>query len=190
MIALIGAALVVGAILIAIVALNKPADNTDNQVAVIAPSPSPTRTQQLTNPPANPDAVVGEVTDTLNEWAAAITARDPDLLTSHYADQIQPYYLAKSVSANKVRQDMARAYSTYETTTIRISNVSVEPDVDGVHATARFDKAFDFVGQKTFAGAVREEMWLTKTGGHWLITGLADLRVYYSSSGPVQEPTP
>src|SRR5215467_5308362 len=84
MIALIGAALVVGAILIAILALNRPADNTDNQVAAIVPSPSPTRTQQLTNPPANPDAVVGEVTDTLNEWAAAITARDPDLLTSHY----------------------------------------------------------------------------------------------------------
>jgi serine/threonine-protein kinase len=184
--------LVVGAILVGILVLNKQAPNTNGNVVVNLPSPSPTPNppRHSPSPPVNLDAVSGEVTDTLNEWAAAVTARDLNSLMSHYADQLQPYYLAKTASASKVRQDMARAYSNYETTTITINNVSVEPAADGLHVTARFDKAFDFTGQKRYTGLVQEEMWLIKTGGRWLITGLADLKVYYSNSTPADEPTP
>jgi hypothetical protein len=182
--------LVVGAILLGLVVLDRPAGNTNGNIAVISPTPSPGRPVRSPNPPINLDAVAGEVTDTLNEWAAAITARDLDSLMSHYADELQPYYLAKTAGVSKIRQDMIRAYNNYDTTTITVSNVLVEPAADGLRATVRFDKAFDFIGQKRYTGSVQEEMWLAKTGGRWLITGLADLRVYYSNSTPVDEPTP
>jgi serine/threonine-protein kinase len=182
--------LAVGAVLVGALVLNRPVPTINGNVAASDPTPSPSPSRYPPSPPVNLEAVSGEVMDTLNEWAAAITARDLDSLMSHYADQVQPYYLAKSASAGKVRQDMVRAYYNYQTTTIKISNLSVEPAADGLHVTARFDKAFDFAGEKRFTGLVQEEMWLSKTGGQWMITGLADLRVYYSNSTPTDQPTP
>jgi ketosteroid isomerase-like protein len=139
------------------------------------PTPSPSATTQ----PIDTAAIRGEVTATLNGWAAASMAHDIEKHMSYYADTLDTYYASTNVSASRVRADRERAYAVYSTIDIRLSNIKVTVERDGSRASATFDKTWNFEGSKYSSGSVQQRISLTNTGGRWLITGEKDLQVYY-----------
>ena len=151
------------------------ANSNANTSQAATPAPSPTATL----PPVELAAIRDEVTATLNGWAAASMAHDIEKHMSYYADTLDAYYTSTNVSASRVRADRERAYETYSTIDIRLSNIKVAADAKGEHATATFDKTWNFEGSKYSSGSVQQRIWLVKTGGRWLITGEKDLQVYY-----------
>ena len=68
----------------------------------------------------------------------------------------------------------AQAFARFYSLDIQLSNIQIAPDESGERATATFDKAWDFQGDKPFSGRVRQTLWLEKIGGRWRITGEKD----------------
>ncbi|MDT5296575.1 MAG: eukaryotic-like serine/threonine-protein kinase [Acidobacteriota bacterium] len=135
--------------------------------------------------PADSDAatVSKEVGDALEEWADATRDRDLDAHMSHYADRLEAYYRLQNVPAAQVRADRARAFARYDDIDVKLTNVRVTPDPTGARATVTFDKTWKFdADDKSSTGAVRQQLTLVKSGGHWLITSERDLQVYHKDS--------
>jgi ketosteroid isomerase-like protein len=138
---------------------------------------APSRTISVA--PANTSSVKNEVLVTLNGWAAAARAHDLDAQMSYYADVVDPYFLRHSVSAAGVRANRSVAYTRFAKLDVQLSNIEIAVDQSGTSATAMFDKAYSFEGEKYLSGSVRSMLWLTKSGSRWLISGERDLKVYY-----------
>lgn len=143
-------------------------------VTPLAPSPSPTPS------PVNVAAVRKEVMDALNGWADSSMERDIERQMSYYADMLDVYYTRTNVSASVVRGDRQRAYDTFSTLDIQLSNVQITPDSAGQRATVVLDKTWSFEGEeKSTSGSVQQELRLAKIDGRWRINGEKDLQVYY-----------
>jgi hypothetical protein len=151
-------------------------DNTRVPQQTLRPPSTPT---QSTLSPTDANTVRAEVASTLNSWAAGASSRDPDAHANFYAPAVDPYYKRGSVSPNYVREDAARAYGMFSSVNVQLSNIQIEPDPDGQHATATFDKTWNFNGAKSSSGAVQQKVWLEKLGNRWLISGERDLKIYY-----------
>jgi ketosteroid isomerase-like protein len=151
---------------------NKPNVNNNNRAT---PSPSPSTTPA----PVDTAAVTGQVRSALIGWAAATTARDINEHMNYYADTLDTYYNAKNISSGKVRADRERAFNTYSSMDVQLSNIRVTPDPTGQRATVTFDKTWTFEGDKYSNGSVQQLATLSKIGGRWRITGEKDLQVYY-----------
>ncbi|HEV2912668.1 MAG TPA: hypothetical protein VGX92_05070 [Pyrinomonadaceae bacterium] len=161
------------------------ADRTTAQPTA-SPSPAPSPTTATTPTPAaspspvNTAAVQSEVTALLNGWADSSMARDIESHMSYYADTLDVYYNKTNTSASAVRSDRKRAYATYQTLDIRLSDIRITPDATGERATAVFDKTWSFEGEdKATSGSVQQELRLAKIDGRWRITAERDLQVYY-----------
>jgi ketosteroid isomerase-like protein len=124
-----------------------------------------------------------EIRNLLDGWAATARSHDLDAQMTYYADTLDVYYTRQGgISKDSVRQNRARAFEKYTSLDVNISNVSIAIDKTGETATATFDKTWNFSGEKSFSGSVRQMVWLTRTSGQWLITGEKDLKVNYVSS--------
>jgi hypothetical protein len=144
--------------------------------APATPSPTPTAAAS----PVNVAVVRSEVMKLLNGWTESSMARDLDTHMGYYADRLDTYYTRTNVSASAVRADRERAYNTYSSLDISLSNVEITPETDGERATAVFDKTWAFEGEhKATSGSVQQKLWLAKIDGRWRITGEKDLQVYY-----------
>jgi serine/threonine protein kinase len=130
-------------------------------------------------PPANTSSLRNEVLMTLNGWAGAARAHDLDAQMSCYADVVDPYFLRHNVSAAGVRANRSVAYTKFTKLDVQLSNIDIAVDQSGTSATATFDKAYSFEGERYLSGSVRSMLWLTKSGLRWLISGERDLKVYY-----------
>ncbi|HVG33893.1 MAG TPA: hypothetical protein VM911_12470 [Pyrinomonadaceae bacterium] len=136
------------------------------------PSPSPS--------PVNVAVLRKEVMEALNGWAQSSMERDIDAQMSYYADTLDIYYTKTNVSASVVRADRERAYETFSTLDIELSNVQITPDTTGERANALIDKTWNFEGEeKASSGSVQQEIRLAKRDGRWLIIGEKDVQVYY-----------
>ncbi|MGI8885168.1 MAG: L,D-transpeptidase Cds6 family protein [Pyrinomonadaceae bacterium] len=150
-----------------------PPENTDEK-----PSVRPTLEQ---NPAPNFDAeqVKADVSKTVYAWKSAAETTDLTEYMTHYADRLD-YYNKRGASLGTVRADKQKAFSTYDTIKINLSNMRVTPDTTGENATAVFDKEWYFENDsKTSEGKVQSRLKLKNVGGAWKITGERDLRVYY-----------
>lgn len=158
-----------------------PAPPQSNAASQPTTTPAVTTSQpSATTMPVDAATVVREVTQTLNDWAAATRAHDLDRHLSFYADTLDTYYGRTNVSAALVRADRSRAYTRFYKLDLQLGKIEVAPDATGQRATAAFDKTYEFEGDdKTMSGSVRQMVWLAKTGGRWRITGEKDLKVYY-----------
>ena len=97
---------------------------------------------------------------------------DVDAHMSYYADVLHTYYNARNVDVSRVRANVARAFSSYSTFDVRITNLQIVVDPSGEKALATFDKTFEFIrGDKRYAGSGLNRFWFEKIGGRWLITG-------------------
>lgn len=131
------------------------------------------------NTTVDKEQVKSEVTQRLDSWKSASESLNLDAHMSHYAPTLD-YYNKKGASAAVVRADKQRAYTTYSSIQINLSNLTVTPDPSGETATAVFDKEWNFSGARNSSGKVQQQLKLKKIGGQWLITGERDLKVYYT----------
>jgi hypothetical protein len=154
---------------------------TTNSSPTVSPSLStPSPTPSVASSPVDVAAVRRNVTALLNGWAESSMSRDIDGQMSYYADTLDTYYTKTNVSASMVRSDRQRAYETYSSLDISLSNIAITPDATGERATVILDKTWNFVGEeKATSGSVQQKLWLAKIGGRWRITGEKDLQVYY-----------
>lgn len=166
---------------------------SNNSGALIEPSPSARQTARLPDAPAQRPTVstypevplldtsllTREVRGTLEDWAGATRAHDLDSQMTYYADTVDPYFKRRNVSAAEVRANRSVAFTRYYKLDVQLSNINVVLDPSGTQATTTFDKTFAFEGEKYFSGSVKSELWLTKVGSRWLITGERDIKVYY-----------
>lgn len=150
----------------------------------ITPTASPTATTPTPTPTPQPTQTPGggasrEVAGALEGWRRTMNG-DVDAHMAYYADTLHTYYNAKNVGVRTVRDNVARAFSTYDTFDVRIDNLEIEVEPSGERAVATFDKTFEFRGSgKTYNGSGLNRFWFEKIGGRWLITGEKDLKIYY-----------
>ncbi len=125
------------------------------------------------------EEVKAQVSDTINSWASLAESRNLSAYMSNYAGTID-YYNKKGASAATVRADKQRAFTTFDSIEIDLSNMRVVPDASGETATAVFDKEWYFENnERSSEGKVQSELRLRKIGGAWKITSERDLKVYY-----------
>ena len=169
------------------------AKKDSNSVAANPSSTAPVNSAKTTSPtkpltsnsnvvstpaPIDPEQIKKDVSARVNTWKSAAEAHNLDSYMSNYADTVD-YYNKSRISRSVVRSDKQRAFSTYDSLQITLSNMSVTPDASGDGATAVFDKEWVFEGAKYSAGKVRAQLQLKKVNGQWLISGEKDLKLYY-----------
>ncbi|HKQ51262.1 MAG TPA: nuclear transport factor 2 family protein [Pyrinomonadaceae bacterium] len=149
------------------------------------PSPSPTSSTTPTPTPRPTETPGGgtasrEVAGALEGWRRTMSTPSVAEHMAYYANTLHTYYNASNVDVQMVRNNVARAFSTYDSRDVRISNLQIEVDPSGERAVATFDKTFEFRGAgKTYAASGLNRFWFEKIGGRWLITGEKDLKIYY-----------
>jgi hypothetical protein len=156
--------------------------NTNDQPGVVleTPTPLPTATPQSTPQIVDASKVRSEVSSALNGWRQTMVNPDVDAHMSYYADVLHTYYKAQDVNVSRVRSNVARAFSSYSTFDVQVTNLQIEVDPSGMRAVATFDKTFEFSNaEKRYAGSGLNRFWFEKIGGRWLITGEKDLKTYY-----------
>jgi hypothetical protein len=117
--------------------------------------------------------------EALSGWTETMKQGNLDRHMAYYADMLHTYYLQSNYSASRVRANVAKAFSKYDTFDVKLSNMQIEVDPSGTSAVATFDKTFTFSGTTTYSGSGLNRFWLEKIGGRWLITGEKDLKTYY-----------
>lgn len=141
---------------------------------------SPVRTVDPPSPPPVDDSQVrSEVSQRLTSWKSRAESLDLNGYMGHYAGTVD-YYRKSGASSAFVRADKLRAFSRYSSMRVNLSNMSVSTDPSGQEATVTMDKEWDFQGNGTSSGKVRQLMRLRKINGQWLITAEKDLKVYYT----------
>ena len=158
---------------------NPSPTNTSTPAASPTPTSSttPTPTPQPTQTPGG--GASREVASALEGWRRTMNG-DVNAHMAYYADTLHTYYNAKNADVSMVRNNVARAFSAYDTFDVRIDNLQIEVDPSGERAVATFDKTFEFKSPgKTYQGSGLNRFWFEKIGGRWLITGEKDLKIYY-----------
>jgi hypothetical protein len=169
--------------------LNSPPTNTNTPPGP-SPTPTPFATPSATpvlTPTASPtppvtDAATArrEVSSALNGWRQTMINPSVDAHMEYYAPVLHTYYNARDVGVGRVRSNVARAFSSYSTFDVQITNLQIEVDPSGEKAVATFDKTFEFSNdEKSYNGSGLNRFWFEKIGGRWLITGEKDLKTYY-----------
>jgi hypothetical protein len=129
-----------------------------------------TRSKPSTSDPAERERVIAF----LQEWIAKVREHDLNGHMACYADILEPFYKKRARSSSEVWAEVAPAFSRYSTLDIYLSDVNVNVDSSGTHATATFVKTWNFQGEKNFSGVVRQLVWLIKREGRWLISGIKE----------------
>ena len=120
-----------------------------------------------------------EVSQAIHGWKSLAEALNLDSYMENYGDTID-YYNHSGASRSFVRNDKARAFTTYDSIRVNLSSMNVTVDESGNNATAVFDKEWDFRGSRNSSGKVQAQLQLRNVNGRWLIVGERDLKVYYT----------
>lgn len=146
--------------------------STPTPAATATPTPAATPT-----PTTSLSAEESAVRTALNGWLYSFRARDIDSYMAHYAGTLEAYYLARNVSAVRVRGDKERAFAKYTSIDVRLSNMQVQVDPSGQRAVATFTKSYVFTGPgvSPYTGSGLNRFTFRKIGGAWLIVGEEDL---------------
>lgn len=175
-----------------LLAKKKPDSDTTSNTMTTAPSkptpmatvPPTTSSNTAANAPIAPidkEQIKRDVSQKVNAWKSAAESLNLDNYMSHYAGTVD-YYNKKGASVGTVRADKQRAFTTYNSIQITLSNMSVILNTTGESATVVLDKEWNFSGaEKYSSGKVKQQLQLKKIGGQWLITGERDLKVYYTN---------
>lgn len=146
--------------------------NANENTNVATPTPKPTLTTDEIA------ATKENVENVIDDWRSSYESLDLEYAMGYYADTVD-YYNAGRVGIGKVRTDKQRAFDSYDTIKMDISNLQITPDPTGEKATALFDKEWKFENaEKTNSGKVQQQLQLTKIAGKWKITSEKDLKVY------------
>jgi ketosteroid isomerase-like protein len=123
----------------------------------------------------NVDEIRREVAKTIMTWRSMAESRDLDSYMDNYADTAD-YYLKKGASKAFIRSDKQKAFTMFDKIKLEIDDFDITVAPSGDEATAQFDKEWEFEGEKTSKGKVRQELKLKLANGAWLITSEKDLQ--------------
>jgi hypothetical protein len=152
-------------------------------VNIATPTPTSTPTPKPTVKPAELAGIKKDVEQTLVDWKTASEDFDLEANVSNYADNVD-YYTGGKVSKSKIKQDKQKAYSTYDTININISDIKITPDPSGEKATVVFNKEWDFATlDKKNRGEVTQQIIFSKVAGKWKIVSEKDLKVLWIDRG-------
>ena len=160
--------------------------NTNLVTPTRTPLPTPTPTATASTTPSNISSTVrdmqlsAEVSQQVESWGSSTESGDVNSLVSKYAPSVQ-YYRKSGATPDFIRVDKQRAYRTFDSISIRISNMDVNVSTTGETATASFDKEWVFGGARRSTGKVRQQLQFRKINGQWLITSERDVRIYYTN---------
>lgn len=147
--------------------------NINANVNVATPTPKPT---------LNPEEISEtkeNVENAIDDWRSSYESLDLEYAMGYYADTVD-YYNSGRVGIGRVRADKQRAFDSYDTIKVNVSNLNITPDPTSDKATAVFDKEWTFENsEKMNSGKVQQQLQLTKVAGKWKITSEKDLKVYY-----------
>lgn len=150
-------------------------------MATVQPETSSNTAANQTVAPVDKEQVKRDVAQRVNSWKSAAESLNLNSYMSNYAGTVD-YYNKKGASLASVRADKQRAFSTYSSIQITLSNMNVIPDASGESATVVVDKEWNFSGaEKYSSGKVQQQLKLKKISGQWLISGERDLKVYYTN---------
>ena len=153
--------------------------NTSRPSPTSSPRSSPASpTPSLTPVDVDIEQTRREVAEVVDRWRSNTEALDVDAYMENYADKVD-YYNRRGASRATVRNDKKRAFGLYDSVRMEVSNMNISVNDIGDRATAEFDKAWDFRGNRNSSGKVRSQLQLRREGERWLISGERDLRVYY-----------
>lgn len=144
-----------------------------------SPTPSPSAEPSIMRtPPPEDDAeeIKSEVLSLMNAWKSSLESGSLDSVMGNYADRMDYYYGAGSVSSAYVRNNKKRAFEIYYSFKVSMSGMRITPEAGGQKATIVFNKSWVFTGSGSDSkGTVRAQFQATKIGGNWYITGEKDL---------------
>ncbi len=132
----------------------------------------------LHTPTVDADQATRDVRRAIDGWRSSGEELDVDTYMHHYAPTVD-YYLKPGATRDFVRDSKMKAFSTYDSIKVDLSNMSITTDPTGDTATAVFDKEWNFDGIRNSSGKVRQMLKLRKIDGQWLITAEKDLHLYY-----------
>jgi hypothetical protein len=156
--------------------------NTTNTNKSPTPSPSASPTASVepsimqTPPEIDTAQIKSEVLSRMNAWKSSMESGSLDSVISNYADRLDYYYRAGSVSSSYVRNNKKRAFELYYSFSVGMTGMQITPDASGQKATIVFNKSWVFTGSGDDSkGTVRAQFQATKIAGNWYITGEKDL---------------
>ena len=151
-------------------------------VSVPTPNPRTSVTQSPTPLQSLPERDVEkarlEVSQVIEQWRADTEGLNLNSYMENYARTVD-YYNRRGASRDDIRNDKARAFGTYDSIRMDISEMNLSIEGSGGAATAEFDKEWEFRGTRSSSGKVRSQLRLRREDGRWLIVGERDVRVYY-----------
>lgn len=164
---------------------DEPGSGSAPETAAMTPSTAlPARTAERrtsTSIPPTSSLSESDVIAALEAWASALDAHDLNMHMSYFADTLDTYYSRRNVGVAKVRADLQRAFSRYSTLNVRLNGIRVTLNRSDESASVTLDKSWTFAqgpdtaSGQTWAGSVRQMLWLRRIEGNWRITGLKDL---------------
>jgi serine/threonine protein kinase/ketosteroid isomerase-like protein len=118
-----------------------------------------------------------ELRTALGEWVAATNARDINKLISFYAPLLTTFYTKHDVSQSAVRVEKGRLLSQIDSADVRTTAPATHFSTDGLSATMRFRKSWNFTGAQAQSGEVVQELSWKKIDSRWKIVGERDVEV-------------
>jgi hypothetical protein len=154
--------------------------------AVAATKPSPTGGGDRVTGLAQHSSDGAQIYAVLNGWVSAARDHDLDAQSAFYAPVVDVFYGARHVTRKWVKENREKTLSQVgQIRELNIDNVHVAQD-RADHATATFDKSWDFGGG--YSGKVKQQLELRKLDGQWRINAERDIRVYRVHSGRGRRP--
>ena len=94
-----------------------------------------------------------------------------------YAPTVSVFYQKREVSQDAVRAEKSRLLAAASKIDVRVSAPVIEVAEDGLTATMRFRKSWDFSGVSPRSGEVIQELGWLKTAAGWKIVAERDAQV-------------
>ena len=114
----------------------------------------------------------------LTAWINATNARDIDKQMSFYVPRLKAYYLTRDTSADFVREEKSRVFTTARLIDIRAAEPEIMFQDGGRIAVMRYRKQYRIVnGKQSRSGQVIQELRWQRTPDGWRIFSERDIRV-------------
>jgi formylglycine-generating enzyme required for sulfatase activity/tetratricopeptide (TPR) repeat protein/ketosteroid isomerase-like protein len=139
---------------------------------------------------AEQNEIDNKIRETVTAWDAAVLREDSPALISMFSEELRPYYGKPTAPRALVESDVAKAFAKFSSTRTEISNLRVtalNPDT----AYAEFDKEFSGSSEtpgQGYACKVAQRLDFRKTNGVWQISGVRELKVYWTDKGSGRVP--
>ena len=118
-----------------------------------------------------------ELSDALNDWVAATNSRDINKQMTFYAPTLSVFYLKRNVTEASVRAEKTRMQAQSASIDVRVGEPDIQIDAEGQTATMRFNKSWNFSGDRPESGEVIQELRWRKTASGWKIVSERDVEV-------------